>query len=108
MAAFEDAYSGGTGHFNQLTASELERLSILAEECAEVIQIVNKIIRHGYESCNPFDTEKTTNRRLLEKELGDMSYAEGALIQHDDVDAIRINNRRMQKEQDIRKYLHHQ
>ena len=58
-----------------MTPEELERLAILAEECAEVQQIVMKIIRHGYNSCNPFDENKTENRELLEKELGDLLFA---------------------------------
>ena len=39
-----------TNHFNKLTEAEQERLVILAEECSEVIQIVCKILRHGYDS----------------------------------------------------------
>jgi len=40
-------------HFNNLNPAELERLAILAEEAAEVVQIANKIIRHGYASYHP-------------------------------------------------------
>lgn len=38
---------------NNLTAAEQERLAILAEEMGEALQIIGKIIRHGYESYNP-------------------------------------------------------
>lgn len=48
-----------------LTNAELERLAILMEECAEVQHIIGKIIRHGYESFNPFDDNKTPNRKLF-------------------------------------------
>ena len=41
-----------TEHFNKLTEAEQERLVILAEECAEVIQVVAKIQRHGFNSDN--------------------------------------------------------
>ena len=33
-----------------MTEAEKERLVILAEECAEVIQAVSKVLRHGWES----------------------------------------------------------
>ena len=41
-----------TAHFNGLSESEQERLSILIEECGEVVQAACKILRHGYESFN--------------------------------------------------------
>ena len=40
-------------HFNRLSPAEDERLTVLAEECSEVIQAICKIQRHGYESFNP-------------------------------------------------------
>ncbi len=59
---------------NDLTTAELERLAHLAEEAAEVIQAVTKIIRHGWlsthPSCSGFD-----NRMQLVKELGDFRGA---------------------------------
>lgn len=56
---------------NHLTQAEAERLAMLAEECAEVIQVVGKILRHGYESHHP-DTPGVSNRDLLDKELLDV------------------------------------
>lgn len=61
-----------TDHFNQLTPAEAERLAMLAEECAEVIQIVGKILRHGYDSYHP-DDPSVTNRDLLAKEITDVA-----------------------------------
>lgn len=58
-------------HFNRLTPAEAERLAMLAEECAEVIQVVGKILRHGYERHHPNDPT-TTNRDLLTDELSDL------------------------------------
>ena len=52
-----------TEHFNKLTPAEDERLAMLAEECAEVIQIVSKIQRHGYDSWHPDDPLKTHGER---------------------------------------------
>lgn len=42
-------------HFNGLTPAEAERLAMLSEECGEVIQIIGKILRHGYDSYHPDD-----------------------------------------------------
>lgn len=60
-------------HFNKLTPAEDERLAILIEECAEVIQAATKIQRHGYESTDPDSGE--TNRAALERERGDLQGA---------------------------------
>ena len=58
-------------HFNGLTPAEAERLAMLSEECAEVIQIIGKIMRHGYGSCHP-ESPGFTNRESLEEEVGDV------------------------------------
>jgi hypothetical protein len=76
--------------FNGLLASEHERLTVLFEEMAEAIQIIGKILRHGYESYSPFDDSRTTNRHLLETELGHVAYAVSALATVGDLDADRI------------------
>jgi hypothetical protein len=60
-----------TGHHEDLSDAERERLAMLAEECGEVIQIVGKILRHGYESYHP-DDPSTTNRDMLHREVTDV------------------------------------
>lgn len=62
-----------TDHFNNLTPAQAERLAILAEECAEVIQIVGKILRHGMESFHPVTLE--SNRAALLREITDVKAA---------------------------------
>lgn len=57
---------------NQLTPAQMERLAMLAEECAEVIQVIGKIQRHGYYSYHP-DNPNLSNLQLLQKELHDLS-----------------------------------
>lgn len=57
---------------NNLTPAEAERLAVLAEECGEVIQVIGKILRHGYESHHP-DTPDVSNRTLLNREVLDMN-----------------------------------
>lgn len=93
-------------NFNNLTPDKHERLSILSEECGEVVKIIGKIFRHGYESCHPDDLS-TTNRELLEKELGDVQFAVEFMVRRGDVNALDIDNFCQTKERRIQKYLHH-
>ena len=97
-----------TSHFNNLTEAELERLSILIEECAEVQQIACKVLRHGYPSVNPLIPETTSNRQYLEIELGHLMNALDLLLNHGDVHLSRVQQARKQKAGSIGKWLHHQ
>lgn len=90
-----------------MTKSELERLAILAEECAEVVQIVNKIIRHGYNCYNPFDEKRTTNRELLEKEIGDVEFIISLMKKKLDIDSEKISVAKIRKSLTIKRYLHY-
>ena len=95
-------------NFNQLSNAETERLAILSEELGEVLQVVGKTLRHGFESRNPLEADSQTNRRLLEKELGDvlnvlnMMYAAGDIVQET------VAERTKYKASTIAKWLHHQ
>lgn len=93
-------------HFNKLTPAEDERLALLMEECAEVIQIVGKIQRHGYESRHP--DGGPTNRELLEKELGHVDAAQELMFRPRDIsmDAIFVSTEK--KLRNVLQYLHHQ
>jgi hypothetical protein len=46
-----------------LNPAQAERLAILAEECGEIVQVIGKILRHGFESTHP--EGGPTNRQLL-------------------------------------------
>ena len=92
--------------FNNLSGAQVERLALLAEECAEVIQIVNKVLRHGYGSYSPFDEEKRTNRELLERELGDLTFAQQLMHDNEDINAIRIDILSREKRRRAVQYLH--
>jgi NTP pyrophosphatase (non-canonical NTP hydrolase) len=59
--------------FNGLTPEEHEALSLLMEECGEVVQIIGKIFRHGMDSEHP-DSHKV-NRDELAKECADVLCA---------------------------------
>lgn len=78
---------------NNLTGAETERLAILNEECAEVQQIISKILRFGYESWHPNDTKQTSNRQLLEKEIGDLQSAIDLMTHVQDVDEDMVQDR---------------
>lgn len=95
-------------HFNKLTPGEAERLAILAEEAGEVIQIIGKILRHGYESYNPFDMNRTTNRVLLEREMADFYHAVGMLSALGDVSALNLSKETFDRVVKGKKYTHHQ
>lgn len=51
---------------------DFEPLHVLQEECAEVIQVISKVQRFGWESHNPFNTPIKTNKNHLVEELGDV------------------------------------
>lgn len=96
-----------TEHFNGLTPAEDERLAMLAEECAEVIKIVSKIQRHGYESWHPDDPLRTTNREMLRREITDIAAVTSAMSNCGDIKTFTISetvdawNRKL-------RYAHHQ
>lgn len=96
-----------TDHFNQLTPAEAERLAILSEECSEVIQIIAKIMRHGYESHHPDDAE-VTNRSLLAREIGDVQAAKEMMQNAGDVRTAEIIDAKIAKQSRVGRYLHHQ
>jgi NTP pyrophosphatase (non-canonical NTP hydrolase) len=95
-------------HFNGLTPAEAERLSLLLEECGEVLQIVGKIQRHGYESINPLLEYSLTNRNLLQKEIGHLFHALSRMTEAGDIDANMVAASEGIKSRSIYRWLHHQ
>ena len=89
-----------------LSDAEHERLALLAEECAEVIQVVGKILRHGYESTHP--DGGPNNRSLLAKEIGDMQLATQLCIDAKDFDNEEMLQSLERKVLSVQKYLHFQ
>lgn len=96
-----------TEHFNKLSEAEQERLAILCEECAEVQQIVCKILRHGYESDNNGKLPET-NRQMLERELGDLIHAANRMFSIGDLSGLRVAARANSRPEHVKPYLHHQ
>jgi len=96
-----------TMHFNKLSEAEQERLAILIEECAEVVQVGCKILRHGYESDNNGKLPET-NRQQLQRELGDLLHALDRMETAADVSGVELLKRKISKPAHIQPYLHHQ
>lgn len=94
--------------FSGLSPAEVERLALLAEEMGEAIQVVGKVLRHGYESHNPNDPAHTTNRQLLMHELGDVRHSVERMCDADDVSKQIIGVRAHMKGKRVQQYLHHQ
>lgn len=93
-------------HFNGLNPAEAERLALLAEECGEVIQMIGKVLRHGYESCHPNGGE--TNREELQREIGDIKYVVDLMIINEDILEETVKHYSRSKETTFWKYQHHQ
>ena len=92
-------------HFNNLSPAEAERLAMLAEECGEVIQVIGKILRHGYNSHHP-QNPMVTNRQLLGRELTDL-YAVASALCRDKVPEGSLHDQDRAWERKLR-YAHHQ
>lgn len=91
--------------YNKLTPAETERLALLMEECAEVQQVIGKILRHGYEEGHP--KGNTTNREDLEKEIGHALYAVALLDFKGDIRKKAYEFHSISKNDTVAKYLHH-
>lgn len=96
-----------TEPFNKLTPAEAERLAMLAEEAGEIVQIVGKILRHGYESFHPKDMTRTPNRELLAKELGDLEAVHDLMELAGDVTDLTSLDLKQLRDKKLR-YAHHQ
>lgn len=94
-------------HFNKLTPAEAERLALLAEECAEVVQIVGKILRHGYQSHHP-ENPTQSNKSTLTKECGDVLAAVALMVANGDMTTNSLMYWQNTKLGKVGYWLHHQ
>lgn len=94
--------------FNALSAAQAERLFLLAEERAESIQAIAKILRHGYESYNPNNPALGNNRCQLEREEGDGMAAMDLLCRSGDLKIVNMTEHAVRKQDHVQQYLHHQ
>jgi NTP pyrophosphatase (non-canonical NTP hydrolase) len=89
--------------------AQRERLTMLAEEAAEVIQAVTKILRHGWGSNHPENSDPNRNNTTdLTKELADMVAVNALMAAAEDIDHSRMSDDILNKLTSIRRYGHHQ
>lgn len=99
---FDDDGNFTTG----LIPAEIERLALLIEECGEVIQAATKVLRHGYDSRNPFAKNGITNQDALAKEIGQLECSIYILKCADDVRAVDVAEAYSEKLHSIKEWLH--
>ena len=92
--------------FNGLSPAEVERLALLMEEMGEALQIIGKILRHGYPSRHP--EGGPINRELLEKEMGHVQHALNRMVSVGDLDLAQVIRYENHKCVAVQPYLHHQ
>jgi NTP pyrophosphatase (non-canonical NTP hydrolase) len=78
-----------------------EALTILQEECAEVIQNVSKIKRFGL---NQAYEDQDTNRIKLQKEVGDVLAMIDILIEHEVLDHVSLLQCKIDKINKLKKF----
>ena len=89
-----------------LTAAEIERLAVLAEECGEVVQAVCKVLRHGWKSSSPYGGK--TNRAALEREIGDLRAIVGLMLDSRDLRLGDLQHWQRSKRAEFGRWTHHQ
>ncbi|ARK56284.1 hypothetical protein [Burkholderia pseudomallei] len=97
-----------THHHNRLNEAETERLALLAEEMAEAIHAIGKILRHGYESTHPMTPKGPTNREWLEKEVAHVYVAARLMFDAGDIRHVPCAVHEQAKSEELHRYLHHQ
>jgi len=93
---------------NGLSETEIERLALMTEECGEVLQVIGKILRHGYIATDPNTGAKYDNRAALSREVGDFAYASGLMCEVGDLSVDDVEWASNAKAKRCLNYLHHQ
>lgn len=97
----------GNKNFNGLSPAQTERLALLTEEMGESLQVVGKILRHGYEATDNTTGIEYDNRKDLEMELGQTRHAI-ALLTDRDLNPRSVDQAMMDRPEKIKNYFHHQ
>lgn len=90
-----------------LTPAQAERLEMLAEEAAEVIQAVTKILRYGYNNYHPHDPHGPNNRDMLREEMMELAAVYWAMGDMEDLYANWFSGLQHNWKRKL-KYTHHQ
>jgi NTP pyrophosphatase (non-canonical NTP hydrolase) len=72
-----------------------ELLITTAEECAEVTQVISKILRFGIDDTHP--VREKTNREELEVEIGDLMSMIDLLAEAGIIDVAKVHNAKLMK-----------
>lgn len=91
-----------------LTPAEAERLELLAEEAAEVIQMVMKVLHHGKENFHPDDPLRTTNKVLLSREVGNLNRMVTLCTDYCDLCSKALSEGIHEKSLNLLRYTYHQ
>lgn len=89
-----------------LSDAQIEQLACLAEEAGEIVLAVGKILRHGYESTNPFDISCKTNRQQLETEVGQIGVAIERLFRAGELNEDNVLFYEEAKKKTVHQWLH--
>ena len=89
-----------------LSAAQIERLAVLAEQCGEVARVVCKVLRHGYMGGSPYGGP--THKVTLEREMGNVRAAIDMMTSAGDVRRGDVQHWRYSKRANGGKNLHHQ
>jgi len=94
--------------FNGMSNAQIERLYLLAEECAELSHAIIKALRHGMDSYNPLiEGEAPSNQEEIEFEVGDLMFAMELCARNGDFNQARAFAAKQLKGRKVWQYLHH-
>lgn len=90
--------------------AQAERLTLLAEECSEVIKAVCKIERHGWVArrSTPGGVHVYNNRGELENELGNLYSVVARMIRAGDVNSEAIARANDEHDEQLKQYTYYQ
>lgn len=92
----------------RLTNAQKERLDLVQEECAEIIQSVSKIRRFGYNSKSPLKPDGPTNKEHLEIEIGGLCAILDLLVQAGEISEDNCEAAQILKSDNIGMYTKYQ
>ena len=84
--------------------NEALNLTLLMEECSEVIQAVSKIVRFGWSTYNSEMSVPTCNKAILEQELGDLQAIITILEANGSVESNMVRRASLSKIERLGKY----
>jgi NTP pyrophosphatase (non-canonical NTP hydrolase) len=82
--------------------SQKEILCIAQEECAEVIQVISKIFRFGFDSKHP--KQSANNLERLEEEIGDLMCMINLMIDRGMINESKIVEAQGRKFEKLKKW----